>query len=64
MRYVVKKKSTKLFDDDVDWQPINFKDITVYDTDDTVFTGIIDADGNPICRTDRVQAGFLAEILE
>jgi hypothetical protein len=65
MRYVVKKQKTKMFDDDVSWEPVmDFKDITVYDDDDTIFTGIIDVDGNQICRSEKAPVGFLSEILE
>jgi hypothetical protein len=64
MRYVVKKpKAFDVEDWDDDSVP-HVPDLTVYDSDEFVFTGILDHEGNEIHRADKAPLGFLAEILE
>jgi hypothetical protein len=64
MRYVVMKpKAFDVEDWDDDSLPM-VKDLTVYDSDEYVFTGLLDHEGNEIHRSEKAPMGFLAEIIE
>lgn len=66
MRYVVRKQ-VKQVGDELDWlmeQPF-VPDLTVYeDSDGIVPTGLVDLEGNAICRYEKGPLGFLAEEFE
>lgn len=58
--------SPKSYDEDFDYlefpQP-KIYDLVVYDEDD-IDTGIVDAEGNAIVRSERIPIGFLADLFE
>jgi hypothetical protein len=64
MRYVVMKP--KAFDvEELEEEFAPFvPDLTVYDSDEFVFTGLLDHEGNEIHRSEKAPMGFLAEIIE
>jgi hypothetical protein len=64
MRYVVMKpKAFELEDWEEEFTPL-VPDLTVYDSDEYVFTGLLDHEGNEIHRSEKQPMGFLAEIIE
>jgi hypothetical protein len=64
MRYVVMKpKAFEVEDWDDESTPV-VHDLTVYDCDEYVFTGLLDHEGNEIHRSEKAPMGFLAEIIE